>query len=134
MPANINFYPDTWDLVDRAAGIACIKLQCHKDTWETFVDGVAAVETFSELHAISCGGESSAMVEVELSGVNLMSILRMTTSDQLVASFDGNSPNAVSIAIRLRKEIVEILGRIARVSTLPEKRELPTVILYDSIR
>ncbi|MCI2420041.1 hypothetical protein MOQ72_21585 [Saccharopolyspora sp. K220] len=114
------------------AGIAYVKLQCHQETWRALVDGVVAVDQLpSRDAAVYCDGVNAQMVEVELSGIKLMSILRITASDRIIESFKPGSANAVSIAIRLRKEIVRILAKISPAESLRERVELPPIVLDD---
>jgi hypothetical protein len=137
-----NFYPDTWDLFDLAAGISRIELQCHRETWRSLVDGVKkSKKSDGEEKSILPGEDDDSvkaeddMITVQLSGIDLMSILRITASDRIVESFDPGEPAALAIAFRLRKEIVKILGRIAPQDEVHQGQgeKLPAIVLDDKI-
>lgn len=100
-------------LVRRAAGVASVPLVCHEDVWSVLA-GVSALG-WDELPDDRIQ-RTGRMVEVELSGVNLVTLLEVTANyDRTTLALKVrklDTQQALDLANQLRDRLAAVLAHV----------------------
>lgn len=126
------------DLQDRAAGVASVKLYCHGDAWALLA--ATAGLRLGGVDGDRVVAQDDGLVEVTLSGPNLVSLLKATNlhskahRDLNRMVFQDAPSGAYNIAMRLREEIRHALEATqSTTATGTAGSPIPPLRLVDSV-
>ncbi|WP_431879040.1 hypothetical protein [Amycolatopsis sacchari] len=107
----------------RAAGIGSIKLVCHRDTWETLDEWWAGLRS-PRVPTDRVEPLDQGMVEVTLSGRNLVTLLNLTSQDRV--TYEDRA-----VAKRVYAQVAKVVDAVD--PDAEHGRSIPPIVLDDKL-